>query len=99
MTDQQQGVHQSPQLETTASIPALPPQPQQLAAGITAASENAEATTSELPSAKRPRKAFESSEPITEVILRRLTKIKEGDTVLLRLPSDLVKSVVVQGDR
>ncbi|KIR43678.1 tRNA (adenine(58)-N(1))-methyltransferase non-catalytic subunit TRM6 [Cryptococcus deuterogattii 99/473] len=98
MTDQQQGIHQSPQLEPTANIPACLPQPQQPAGGITAAPENAEATTSEPPSAKRPRKTLESSEPITEVILRRLTKIKEGDTVLLRLPSDLVKSVVVQGD-
>lgn len=99
MTDQQQGIHQSPQLEPTANIPACLPQPEQPAGGITAAPENAEATTSEPPSAKRPRKTLESSEPITEVILRRLTKIKEGDTVLLRLPNDLVKSVVVQGDR
>lgn len=99
MTEKQQNSQQTSQLDSTASISALPPQLQQPAAGITGAPGNAEATTSEPPSTKRPRKAIESSEPLTEVILRRLTTIKEGDTVLLRLPSDLVKSVVVQGDK
>lgn len=32
--------------------------------------------------------------PLSEVMLRRLTTIKEGDNVLLRLPSDQVKAVV-----
>lgn len=99
MAEKQQNTHQPAQLDSTASIPSLLPQLQQPAAGTTGAPGNAEATTSELPSAKRPRKVLEPSEPLTEVILGRLTKIKEGDTVLLRLPSDLVKSVVVLRDK
>ncbi|OCF43283.1 tRNA (adenine-N(1)-)-methyltransferase non-catalytic subunit TRM6 [Kwoniella heveanensis CBS 569] len=37
-------------------------------------------------------------EPLSEVVLRRLTKIKEGDSVLLRLPSDAIKSVTAHKD-
>ena len=33
-------------------------------------------------------------EPLDDVLLRRVTTIKEGDNVLLRLPSDSVKAVV-----
>ena len=33
-------------------------------------------------------------EPLEEVMRRRTTKVKEGDNVLLRLPSDTVKAVV-----
>lgn len=37
-------------------------------------------------------------EPLEEVLRRRLTVIKEGDNVLLRLPSDTVKAVVASKD-
>ncbi|ODN83027.1 hypothetical protein L202_01253 [Cryptococcus amylolentus CBS 6039] len=37
----------------------------------------------------------EPQEPLSEVMFRRVTRIKEGDNVMLRLPSDLVKSIVV----
>lgn len=48
---------------------------------------------------KRPRKAPEEpKEPLSEVLLRRLTTIKEGDNVLLRLPSDSIKAVVASRD-
>lgn len=33
-------------------------------------------------------------QPLSETMLRRVTTIKEGDNVLLRLPSDSVKAVV-----
>lgn len=46
----------------------------------------------------RRKKDLEPQEPIEDVVHRRLTVIKEGDNVLLRLPSDTIKSVVVQQD-
>lgn len=46
----------------------------------------------------RRKKDLEPQEPIEDVIHRRLTVIKEGDNVLLRLPSDTIKSVVVTKD-
>lgn len=46
----------------------------------------------------RRKKDQEPQEPIEDVVHRRLTVIKEGDNVLLRLPSDTIKSVVVQKD-
>lgn len=46
----------------------------------------------------RRKKDLEPQEPIEDVIHRRLTVIKEGDNVLLRLPSDTIKSVVVTQD-
>lgn len=33
-------------------------------------------------------------EPLDDVLRRRLTTIKEGDNVLLKLPSDSIKAVV-----
>lgn len=36
--------------------------------------------------------------PMDEISLKRLTVIKEGDNVLLRLPSDQVKAVVASKD-
>lgn len=39
-----------------------------------------------------------SLEPMSEVMLRRTTKIQEGDNVLLKLPSDSVKAVVASKD-
>lgn len=46
----------------------------------------------------RRKKDLEPQEPVEDVIHRRLTVIKEGDNVLLRLPSDTIKSVVVTKD-
>ena len=44
---------------------------------------------------KRPRRPDpEDEEPMSELLLRRVTRIKEGDNVLLRLPSDSIKAVV-----
>ncbi|WVQ85808.1 hypothetical protein IAT38_007976 [Cryptococcus sp. DSM 104549] len=63
-----------------------------------AAAPAANGSTSNPHTAKRARKDPGPQEPLSEVILRRLTRIKEGDTVLLRLPSDMVKPVVVQKD-
>ncbi|WVQ70752.1 hypothetical protein IAR50_000274 [Cryptococcus sp. DSM 104548] len=37
----------------------------------------------------------EPQEPLSEVMFRRVTRIKEGDNVMLRLPSDLIKSIIV----
>lgn len=37
-------------------------------------------------------------EPLEDILHRRLTVIKEGDNVLLRLPSDTVKAVVASKD-
>lgn len=48
---------------------------------------------------KRPRKAPDTPlEPLDDVLLRRITTIKEGDNVLLRMPSDAVKAVVASKD-
>jgi hypothetical protein len=50
-------------------------------------------------SSKRTRKTLEEPrEPLEDVLLRRVTTIKEGDNVLLRLPSDSVKAVVASKD-
>lgn len=40
----------------------------------------------------------EPLEPLDDVLHRRLTIIKEGDNVLLRLPSDAIKAVVASKD-
>jgi tRNA (adenine-N(1)-)-methyltransferase non-catalytic subunit len=60
------------------------------------------ASTSALPAtgaAPRKRKPDDADlEPLSEVMFRRLTTIKEGDNVLLRLPSDQVKAVVAAKD-
>ncbi|RXK41998.1 hypothetical protein M231_00719 [Tremella mesenterica] len=46
-------------------------------------------------SSKRPRQpSSPPSEPLSTLLQRRVTTIKEGDNVLLRLPSDTVKAVV-----
>ena len=36
--------------------------------------------------------------PLSESLLRRVSTIKEGDNVLLRMPSDMVKAVVASKD-
>jgi tRNA (adenine-N(1)-)-methyltransferase non-catalytic subunit len=36
--------------------------------------------------------------PLSESLLRRVCTIKEGDNVLLRMPSDMVKAVVASKD-
>ncbi|WWC72581.1 uncharacterized protein I206_106543 [Kwoniella pini CBS 10737] len=48
------------------------------------------------PPFKRRKGDDEPKEPLTEVILRRLTKMKEGDTVMLKLPSDAIKVVTIE---
>ena len=49
--------------------------------------------------AKRSLKSSEDvSEPMEDILLRRITTIKEGDNVLLRLPSDAIKAVVASKD-
>ncbi|OCF78658.1 tRNA (adenine-N(1)-)-methyltransferase non-catalytic subunit TRM6 [Kwoniella mangroviensis CBS 8886] len=48
------------------------------------------------PSNKRKTEDDEPKEPLSEVILRRLTRIKEGDTVMLKLPSDAIKVITVE---
>ncbi|WVO17302.1 tRNA (adenine(58)-N(1))-methyltransferase non-catalytic subunit TRM6 [Cryptococcus depauperatus] len=68
-----------------------------LVAAQTEVLENGDGSASK-PFTTRVRKNMEPQEPLSEIMYRRLTRIKEGDTVLLRLPSDLVKSVVVQKD-
>lgn len=61
----------------------------------TAAIEHEPAATA----APKKRKMDEADrEPLSEVMFRRLTTIKEGDNVLLRLPSDQVKAVVAAKD-
>lgn len=69
-----------------------------IADGSAAVSE-AEAPTQPEASSSRPplpRKGKDDGpkEPLEDVIRRRTTVIKEGDNVLLRLPSDTVKAVV-----
>lgn len=56
-----------------------------------------EASSSRPPQPRKPRDN-EPQEPLEEVLRRRVTKIKEGDNVLLRLPSDTVKAVVATKD-
>lgn len=46
----------------------------------------------------RPPRVPEPLEPLDEVLRRRLTVIKEGDNVLLKLPSDTIKAVVASKD-
>jgi tRNA (adenine-N(1)-)-methyltransferase non-catalytic subunit len=48
---------------------------------------------------KRPLDAHDPSlEPMSEVMLRRVNKIQNGDNVLLKLPSDSIKAVVASAD-
>jgi hypothetical protein len=59
----------------------------------------AQASTSRLNEvATKPLKTPDPPLPLSELSLRRLTRIKEGDSVLLRLPSDAVKAVVASPD-
>ena len=45
-----------------------------------------------------PQKVDEPLEPLEDVLRSRLTTIKEGDNVLLRLPSDTIKAVVASSE-
>ncbi|WWC65183.1 uncharacterized protein I303_107797 [Kwoniella dejecticola CBS 10117] len=59
----------------------------------------AESSTKPPPPHSKRRRGDENDEPrepLSEVILRRLTRIKEGDTVMLRLPSDAIKVVTIE---
>ncbi|WVQ95674.1 hypothetical protein IAU59_002772 [Kwoniella sp. CBS 9459] len=94
-----------PQEHTVPVIPVA--DPQALASAV--ASTSASGSTSK---AQQPAKPFVPGshpkrrkggddgpkEPLSEVILRRLTKIKERDSVLLRLPSDAIKVVTAHKD-
>ncbi|WWD20728.1 hypothetical protein CI109_105204 [Kwoniella shandongensis] len=83
--------------ESVEALPAAVTAP----APSTTEADSTPADESKPSEAKRPRKEEvpeQPQEPISEVMLRRLTRIKEGDTVLLRLPSDTIKSVTVQKD-
>ena len=52
------------------------------------------------PSSSRPprTRVQEPLEPLEDVVHRRITRIKEGDSVLLRMPSDAIKAVVASKD-
>jgi tRNA (adenine-N(1)-)-methyltransferase non-catalytic subunit len=71
-----------------------------------AAVENAPASTSTEPAANTSKNAHtakngESSKPqisLHDSLLQRVSTIKEGDNVLLRMPSDMVKAVVASKD-
>ncbi|WWC92299.1 uncharacterized protein L201_007253 [Kwoniella dendrophila CBS 6074] len=61
--------------------------------------ESAESSSMKPPPAKRRKgENEEPKEPLSEVILRRLTRISDGDTVMLKLPSDAIKVVTIQKD-
>ena len=49
-------------------------------------------------SSKRPQKAEVPLEPLEDIVHRRVNTIREGDNVLLRLPSDAIKAVVASQD-
>jgi len=71
-----------------------------------AAVENGEASSvpQAVPANDQSVKNGESSKPIpqavplSESLLQRVSTIKEGDNVLLRMPSDMVKAVVASKD-
>jgi len=71
-----------------------------------AAVENVEASSNAqaVPVIDRTVKNGESSKPtpqavpLSESLLQRVSTIKEGDNVLLRMPSDMVKAVVASKD-
>jgi tRNA (adenine-N(1)-)-methyltransferase non-catalytic subunit len=45
-----------------------------------------------------PAQPTEELEPLRDVLRRRVTTIKEGDNVLLKLPSEAIKAVVASKD-
>jgi tRNA (adenine-N(1)-)-methyltransferase non-catalytic subunit len=57
-----------------------------------------EASSSSYTDPKRQAKASTNLEPLEDILLRRVTTIKEGDNVLLKLPSDAIKAVVASKD-
>jgi len=71
-----------------------------------AAFENGEASSvlQAVPANNQTVKNGESSKPtpqavpLSESLLQRVSTIKEGDNVLLRMPSDMVKAVVASKD-
>jgi len=71
---------------------------------ITVANMEASSTAGATPSNGQTVKNGESSKPapqpipLSESLLRRVSTIKEGDNVLLRMPSDMVKAVVASKD-
>ncbi|WRT70709.1 uncharacterized protein IL334_007707 [Kwoniella shivajii] len=68
-------------------------------ADTTPMAESTSATNKSKPPPFKKRKGVhdeEPKEPLSEVMLRRLTRIKEGDTVMLRLPSDAIKVITIE---
>lgn len=66
------------------------------------ASEVTTATADSIPGPSTPKhhrpKQQEPLEPLEDLVHRRVTRIKEGDNVLLRMPSDAIKAVVASKD-
>jgi len=69
---------------------------------VEAAVETSEVVAAEAPEAAAPAAAPEAKteelEPLEDILRRRVTVIKEGDNVLLKLPSDAIKAVVASKD-
>ena len=71
---------------------------------IVVANMEASSTAGAAPTTDNTVKNGESSKPtpqavpLSESLLRRVSTIKEGDNVLLRMPSDMVKAVVASKD-
>ncbi|WVF68178.1 hypothetical protein IAT40_002943 [Kwoniella sp. CBS 6097] len=95
-----------PVAEPTTSTSASASVSASASASTTTTTTTAQAQPSSNPNAPHPhphprrRKGMDDGpkEPMSEVMLRRLTRIKEGDSVLLRLPSDAIKSVTAHKD-
>lgn len=66
------------------------------------APEATPATADSIPGPSTPKhqrpKQQEPLEPLEDLLHRRVTRIKEGDNVLLRMPSDAIKAVVASKD-
>ncbi|KAK8850545.1 hypothetical protein IAR55_004463 [Kwoniella newhampshirensis] len=88
----------APSVSTSAEVAPVEPMNTDISAPSTSDPKAAVSVPAQAPKSKKVEKDAGPQEPISEVMLRRLTKIKEGDTVLLRLPSDTIKSVVIQKD-
>ncbi|WVR08531.1 hypothetical protein IAU60_005586 [Kwoniella sp. DSM 27419] len=73
-------------------------EPEQVSVPLPSADASAGSVAKPAQPNKRRKNAADDAplEPLSEVMLRRMTRIREGDTVLLRLPSDAIKSVVIQ---
>ena len=88
------------ELQAQATAVEMPGTTEKAAVENVEASSNAQA----VPVIDRTVKNGESSKPtpqavpLSESLLQRVSTIKEGDNVLLRMPSDMVKAVVASKD-